>query len=619
MRRWLLLSMLSWLIGLGLGPRMGWAQTDVQTPGSELQQLKMLIEGLELSPLREDQAVEELGVYDSYDEAQQLEAEVVQMYREIRAAELSLIQRQTLDRSLESTLTPLSERAEVDAALLTESAKDADAVKAYQSELSLVLRETDAIVANARDLLESLLPKPSPVPEVNIEPTVEAIEEAVEELSQAESATPMEASELSSETMQASEPAQQLQAQQAELQQQVEQNLEEVELNLEEALKEIEAAQKIVEAQVEENESLVEQLEKELAETETKEAKKEETLEQALAERAVLKTVNEAVEQAEELVEAVVEELQTAAEVPEEQLEQVEAAMEVMRAALAATMNADAAVTEMEQPATQKHTEAAVQEVQAAQKAMQAAAEGMAALEAMAEMLAILEAGETPGGIAIAQQQVLGVLSHATSGRWIDLTGPMRGIELNAKAIEVPPEERPELWKDRKAMDVLPSSRKVVLDSKRGADWFFVGDWYVLSRYDNANRSNRQKVYPPESILDLNARYASEDGQAMEWQYASFTPPRIRPYGGEEWKIYYFYTEMYFETETEAWLAIGSDDRSDLWINDLPVWHSSNEHKNWNPYEGFRKVYFKPGRNKVLLRLENGHQGLGFSLYFKLD
>ena len=92
----------------------------------------MLIEGLELHALREDTTSSTLGVYTSYEEAQQLEAEIVQMYREIRAAELSLIQRQTLERSLVSTLTPLSERAEVDQVLLTDSAKDAETVKEYQ-------------------------------------------------------------------------------------------------------------------------------------------------------------------------------------------------------------------------------------------------------------------------------------------------------------------------------------------------------------------------------------------------------------------------------------------------------------------------------------------------------
>ena len=41
----------------------------------------------------------------------------------------------------------------------------------------------------------------------------------------------------------------------------------------------------------------------------------------------------------------------------------------------------------------------------------------------------------------------------------------------------------------------------------------------------------------------------------------------VAPYGWESWKIYYFYAELTFEGETEAWFAIGSDDRSDLWIN----------------------------------------------------
>jgi hypothetical protein len=99
----------------------------------------------------------ELGVYQAYEEAQRLEAEIVQMYREIRAAELARIQRQTFERSLESTLMPLSKRAQVDAGVLTKKAADAEAVKRYQEELSVVMRETNAIVSNAQSLLESLL------------------------------------------------------------------------------------------------------------------------------------------------------------------------------------------------------------------------------------------------------------------------------------------------------------------------------------------------------------------------------------------------------------------------------------------------------------------------------
>ena len=116
----------------------------------------------------------------------------------------------------------------------------------------------------------------------------------------------------------------------------------------------------------------------------------------------------------------------------------------------------------------------------------------------------------------------------------------------------------------------------------------------------------------------MNAKYLSEDGRSLQWIYESYAPPVMQPYGWDEWEIYYFYTEIYFDEETEAWIAIGSDDRSDLWINDLPVWHSANQHKGWNPEEGFRKVVFRKGHNKILLRLENGHGGPNVSLYVNL-
>lgn len=140
----------------------------------------------------------------------------------------------------------------------------------------------------------------------------------------------------------------------------------------------------------------------------------------------------------------------------------------------------------------------------------------------------------------------------------------------------------------------------------------------MLSRYDNEGRINIEKVYPPQSLIDLNAHYLSEDGKRLQWEYESYLPPMVVPYGWESREIYYFYTELTFEEETNAWVAIGSDDRSDLWVNDLPIWHSANRHKGWYPAEGFRKVVFKQGRNKVLPRLDNGQQGLGFSLYLNL-
>lgn len=589
------------------------ASGGLRSETAEENRFRLLISGLKLHELREDAETPELDVYGSYEEAQQLEAEIVQMYREIRAAELSLIQRQTLERSLESTLPPLSERAKVDRELLRGKAADAEGVKVYQEELGVVMRETDQIVAHARDLLNRFKNEqatPPPPEEMPMDPPTP---EEIAAMAAAQAESPAARQE-----QQVTQP-QRMQQQQAMLQQQVEQDIAEAEINLEEALEEIRDAKELVRLELKETAESIAELEQELAEAETPEPEKQEELEAEQEKSDERVELDRKIDAAEDVVQEVVEKIQRMAEVTGEQIENAEEVVKELREALAEVMAADAAADQAEQEAAQEHTEEAVAHVEAARQSMESAAEAMAEMAAITRMLAEMDGGEDLSAeLAIAQQQSLGALARARSGLWLDITAQMRGRNLNAKPVETPPAQRPTLWEGMEALRSAPSARRVVSGSRQGGEWVFVGDWYVLSRYDNEHRANLQKVYPPESILDLNANYVSEDGQRMRWEYESFLPPTVIPYGWEPWKIYYFYTELFFEEEAEVWLAIGSDDRSDLWINDLPVWHSSNQHKNWRPGEGFRKVYFRKGRNKVLVRLENGHLGLGFSMFMNM-
>ncbi|MCC5843060.1 MAG: hypothetical protein JJU05_02285 [Verrucomicrobia bacterium] len=535
-------------------------------------QARMLLSGLRLHEVRENAPAGDLGVYDAYRQAQELEAEIVEMYREIRAAELSLVQRQTLARSLESTLIPLSERREVDRALLTDRAGDAEAVTEFQRELGVVMRETGAIVANAEELLNSLLR--------------EMPEETDAEVVDVEMPDPEQHAHQGSA-----------------LQEILERALAEVDQTLEAVQEELGAAKEQVREAMEASAEALEAGEPEPAE---------------LAELAEL---DAKIDVAMEMVVEIVEKQKQEEEVSEAHIEKAEALVAEIREALAAVMEADHAAPEApEHQAAKDHTGQAVKKMLAAQEAATAVAEVLADIRETAGMPAA-PGSETQRAAdeAILQRQTLEEHAHARSGKWIDLTAQMRGRDLTIPPVEVPPGQRPALWQDWQALEEAPSVRIIRAGSPRESGWLFVGDWYVLSRYDNPHRANLQKVYPPESILDLDARYRSEDGKPMRWEYESFLPPMIVPYGWESWKIYYFYTELRFEEETEVWLAIGSDDRSDVWINGMPVWHSSDEHKNWRPDEGFRKVVFREGRNDVLVRLENGQHALGFSMFMNLS
>ncbi len=165
------------------------------------------------------------------------------------------------------------------------------------------------------------------------------------------------------------------------------------------------------------------------------------------------------------------------------------------------------------------------------------------------------------------------------------------------------------------------------------AIWGYVNNWYVIGPFDNPNRVNLTRKFAPESVVDLDATYIGKGGRTIKWEYVQATATQqkdhwqkpdakesmVLPEYSGEYEIWYAYTEIFMEEESEAWLAIGSDDRSDIWINDFKVWTSSDVLKAWRIDEGFRKVLLRKGRNKILARVENGHWNFGWSICIALE
>lgn len=159
--------------------------------------------------------------------------------------------------------------------------------------------------------------------------------------------------------------------------------------------------------------------------------------------------------------------------------------------------------------------------------------------------------------------------------------------------------------------------------------WVYLSSWYVIGPFDNPNRINLTRKFAPESAVDLNAAYLGRNGERVRWQFVQTNnnpdykewdgvkgrlQAMLQPPGDPPYTIWYGYTEVFFDRECDLWLATGSDDRSDIWINDMHVWNSSNQLKEWSINEGFRKVHFRKGRNRVLVRLENGWHTMGYSV-----
>ena len=163
------------------------------------------------------------------------------------------------------------------------------------------------------------------------------------------------------------------------------------------------------------------------------------------------------------------------------------------------------------------------------------------------------------------------------------------------------------------------------------AKWMYVQDWYVIGPFPNPDRVNLRRKFPPESVVDLDATYVGKDGRTIKWEFMqtrNSTPKEswrtdgkaeIVPDNAEEYGIWYAYAEVFSDTACDRWIAVGSDDRSDIWVNDAPVWGSSNKLKQWRIDEGYRRIRLNKGRNRILARIENGWHALGWSVSIALD
>jgi hypothetical protein len=160
------------------------------------------------------------------------------------------------------------------------------------------------------------------------------------------------------------------------------------------------------------------------------------------------------------------------------------------------------------------------------------------------------------------------------------------------------------------------ATRRISETGPHHADWLYVDSWYFIGPFPNAGRANIYTKFPPESIIDLDAAYPGKNGQTLRWVYTQWNSPDLRPEHGMEEApaIYYGYTELYFDHAQDLWIATGSDDKGTMWLNNVMVWNSNDILKGWQPNEGYRKVHFKQGINRILYRLENGYLGAAFSL-----
>lgn len=174
--------------------------------------------------------------------------------------------------------------------------------------------------------------------------------------------------------------------------------------------------------------------------------------------------------------------------------------------------------------------------------------------------------------------------------------------------------------------DLLPGNVLAVDETSRGmpGGWMYLESWWIIGPFPNPDRVNITRKFPPESVIDLDAAYEGAGG-LVKWQFSQARTPfpsgkpnrhrsEVIPPNRREFAIWYGYTILRVDRECDVWLAAGSDDRSDVWVNGMKVWASGNNRKVWTIDEGFRRIHLQKGANAVLVRLENGPGPTSFSV-----
>ncbi|MDQ8207973.1 hypothetical protein QEH52_10660 [Coraliomargarita sp. SDUM461003] len=163
----------------------------------------------------------------------------------------------------------------------------------------------------------------------------------------------------------------------------------------------------------------------------------------------------------------------------------------------------------------------------------------------------------------------------------------------------------------------LPGRRFDQESSRKG--WIFVDTWYIIGPWDLPKGPEFEQSFPPETMVDLDASYEgkrhprTKEAMQLRWRFVQSGSLRIKPPDELSSTVYFAYTEVFCESAMDVVVAVASDDRAKLWINDLVVFQDVGL-SGWQLDEGFRRVLLKPGYNSFLLRLENGPAVANFSV-----
>jgi len=138
-----------------------------------------------------------------------------------------------------------------------------------------------------------------------------------------------------------------------------------------------------------------------------------------------------------------------------------------------------------------------------------------------------------------------------------------------------------------------------------------LGPWWVIQPFDNPNETGFDIVYPPEVEIDLEKEYVGKGRRKIGWYQSTETGNDVFSNVPEDDVVGYALTYIDSDRDRTEILSMGSDDGIKVWVNDQLIW-SHHVHRPVLSAEDVIALPLSKGRNKILIKIENGYGPWGF-------
>jgi putative membrane-bound dehydrogenase-like protein len=145
--------------------------------------------------------------------------------------------------------------------------------------------------------------------------------------------------------------------------------------------------------------------------------------------------------------------------------------------------------------------------------------------------------------------------------------------------------------------------------------------WHIVGPFPNDGTPDRamKAVFPPENNVDLGSSYDGKHGK-ITWRKvqpntAGYVDLRAFHAPHSDGIVSYLYCEVDSPAAQDATVLLGVDDQAYLWLNRKRV-YANTQHRAAMPEQDRVQVRLRPGRNTLLLKINNGDGEHGF--YFSV-